>query len=111
MSRGSGALIERRVMRHPDWKCAADYEPLKKLDTPELAGEFLRRNPDYQRDHERLSRLAAAGRLQPTEADAFAAKWGVRFRSEWRSFLMDAAEFAERARRRFCPFSRCRKRT
>lgn len=98
-------------MRSPDWKSASDYEPLNTLDTPELAGEFLRRNPDYQRDHGRLSRLAAAGRLATAEADAFAAKWGVRFQPERRSFLMDAAELAERARRRFCPFSRCRKRT
>jgi len=107
-SGGSAYEARVRVTPSPDWKRAADYEPLKALDTPDLAAEFLRRNPDFQRDHERLSGLAAAGRLSSEEQEAFATTWGVRFRTERRSIFLDAAEFAKRARRRFCPFSRCR---
>ncbi|MDT9600421.1 transcriptional regulator domain-containing protein [Sphingosinicella rhizophila] len=92
-------------MRGPDWRREADYEPLKALDTPELAGEFLRRNPDYQLDHERLSRLAAAGHLTSAELEAFAARWGVRFRAVARPFRMDAAKLAQRRGCCFCPFS------
>jgi hypothetical protein len=34
-----------------DWRSSADYAYLNDLDPAELAWEFLRRNPDYQRDH------------------------------------------------------------
>lgn len=40
-------------MRSPDWRNAIDYEPLKTLDTPELAGEFLRRLARELQAHER----------------------------------------------------------
>jgi len=97
-------------MRNADWKRAEDYEALKSLDTPDLAGEFLQRNPDYQSDRERLARLAAAGRLSLVDTETFASKWGVRFRPERRSLLVDAAQLAERACRRLCPFHHHRKR-
>jgi hypothetical protein len=98
-------------MGTPDWRVASDYEPLKALDTHDLAAEFLRRNPDFQRDQERLTRLSAADRLTPEEAEAFALRWGVRFRTARRSFLVDAAELAGRARRRICPSARSRSRS
>jgi len=34
-----------------DWRSSANYAYLNDLDPAELAWEFLRRNPDYQRDH------------------------------------------------------------
>jgi hypothetical protein len=34
----------------PDWRSAAAYAYLNDLNPAELAWEFLRRNPDYQRD-------------------------------------------------------------
>lgn len=87
-------------MPRPDWKKAEDYEALEALDTPGLAAEFLKRNPDYIADHERLARLAAEGRLDPADRDAFAAAWGVRFRHGWRTPELDGASSAHRHRRR-----------
>jgi len=37
-----------------DWRSPADYEPLQNLDTVGFAWEFLRRNPDYRRDHHEI---------------------------------------------------------
>jgi hypothetical protein len=52
-----------------DWCCLADYEYLYELDASELAWEFLRRNPDYQRDY-----LASTD-----DGEASAKLWGLRF--------------------------------
>ena len=66
-------------MREPDWRRPADYKALSALDTPDLAAEFLRRNPDYEADHDRLARLQTLGRLTEAELTAFATRWGSRF--------------------------------
>ncbi|HEY9199889.1 MAG TPA: DUF6499 domain-containing protein, partial [Gammaproteobacteria bacterium] len=34
-----------------DWRCAADYAYTQSLSAAQWAWEFLRRNPDYQRDY------------------------------------------------------------
>lgn len=78
-------------MSRPDWRDPADYESLRNVDTPTLKGEFLKRNPDYIADHERLGRLAAAGRLEAADRDAFAAAWGLRFRGERQPPGLDGA--------------------
>lgn len=87
-------------MSRPNWRDPTEYEPLRSVDTPTLAGEFLKRNPDYIADHERLARLAAEGRLTTTDRDAFAADWGVRFRRHRRTPHMDGAGAPNCGRRR-----------
>lgn len=56
------------------WRNAANYEYLQHLAPAELAWEFLRRNPDYERDYSRASRKADAATV-----DALTARWGLRF--------------------------------
>lgn len=86
-------------MSGPDWRNAADYDHLRAADVATLAGEFLRRNPDYEADRERLTRLAAQRRLTQAEREAFALAWGVRFRVERRSPDLDPAGAPQRRRR------------
>ena len=83
-------------MSRPDWRDPADYEPLRNADVATLAGEFLKRNPDYQADRARLARLAAQDLLDTAERNTFALAWGVRFRSERRAPDLDAAGAAHR---------------
>jgi hypothetical protein len=56
----------------PDWRSAAAYAYLNDLNPAELAWEFLRRNPDYQRDYR-----AAAGHTEFPEA--LTLRWGLPF--------------------------------
>ena len=85
-------------MSGPNWRDPADYEGLCSADVATLAGEFLRRNPDYQADRERLAKLAAEQLLTRAERDAFALAWGVRFRSGRRFPVVDAAGAADHRR-------------
>lgn len=86
-------------MSRPHWRDYADYESLRFADAVELAGEFLKRNPDYERDRERLRRLFIDGQLSAAERDAFALAWGVRFRGPRRAPNVDAAGASQRRRR------------
>lgn len=63
-----------------DWRSADAYEELRLLDAPAFAFEFLRRNPEFLKDYARLARKSGKQPLDPAEADAFADRWGVRFR-------------------------------
>ena len=60
----------------PDWRNAAAYTYLQQLNRAELAWEFLRRNPNYNRD------FRAAARRTSGEADfpeRLTRRWGLRF--------------------------------
>ena len=60
----------------PDWRSAAAYAYLDDLNPAELAWEFLRRNPDYQRDY----RTAAGGIAGQAEfPEPLILRWGLRF--------------------------------
>ena len=85
-------------MPRRDWRDPADYESLRFADAVELAGEFLKRNPDYERDRERLARRALDGQLSSVERDAFALAWGVRFRGPRSAPKVDAAGASQRRR-------------
>jgi hypothetical protein len=85
-------------MSRPNWRDPADYEALRSADVATLAGEFLRRNPDYQADRERLVRVAAGRQLTQAERDTFALAWGVRFRGGRRPPGLDAAGAPQRRR-------------
>lgn len=67
-------------MARADWRSASAYEDLRPLDAPAFAFEFLRRNPDFLREHARLARKDRGRRLDPAEAEAFAQRWGLHFR-------------------------------
>jgi hypothetical protein len=67
-------------MSTADWRSADAYQELRSLDAPAFAFEFLRRNPDFREDHARLARKARRRQLDAGDADAFAERWGVRFR-------------------------------
>ena len=61
-----------------DWRSAAAYTYLNDLTPAELAWEFLRRNPDYQREYRTTI---------PKDADedggpeSSAQRWGLQFRT------------------------------
>lgn len=57
------------------WRDPQAYDYLEGLSAPDLAWEFLRRNPDYQRDY---AALTAAPHDAAAQA-AFRARWGLMF--------------------------------
>src|SRR5438105_4739 len=60
-----------------DWRSSANYAYLNDLDPADLAWEFLRRNPDYQRNH----RIPARPEPDADDGnDASAKRWGLQFR-------------------------------
>jgi hypothetical protein len=72
-------------MSHADWRNPSAYEELQSLDAPGFAWEYLRRNPDFQQERRKLERANRRGALNQTEVDAFARRWGVRFRKRRRN--------------------------
>jgi hypothetical protein len=60
----------------PDWRSPAAYAYVADLSPSDLAWEFLRRNPDYQRECQALQQQPESLDL----AEAFARRWGLRFR-------------------------------
>ena len=71
-------------MSRADWRTPGAYEELRSLDAPGFAWEYLRRNSDFQQDRRKLEQTARRGLLNQAEADAFARRWGVRFRKRRR---------------------------
>lgn len=61
------------------WRISAAYDYVYDLDAPDLAWEFLRRNPEYQQDYVRLNETG----LREGEATAVLSdKWGLSFRGQ-----------------------------
>ena len=65
-----------------NWRSSASYMYVIELDPAELAWEFLRRNPDYQRDYRAIVDTTERG-VDP--AEALARRWGLPFRHRSRS--------------------------
>ncbi len=63
-----------------DWRSTAAYEDKRLLDGPGFAYEFLSRNPEFVRHHQQLSRALSRKALTPKARQAFARRWGLRFR-------------------------------
>jgi len=63
-----------------DWRAPGAYEELRSLDAPGFAWEYLRRNTDFQRERATLEAASLRRALTAAEQDAFAQRWGVRFR-------------------------------
>jgi len=59
-----------------DWRSAAAYQHAKVIPAAGFAWEYLRRDDDYHRDFDRVSR-----RKPPAVStlDAFSQRWGLRF--------------------------------
>lgn len=62
------------------WRHDAVYENKHSLDAPEYAFEYLRRNGKFVRDQRHLERLLSRGQLTDKLRNAFANRWGMRFR-------------------------------
>lgn len=63
----------------PDWRSSETERELNQLERQGFAWEFLRRNPDYRHDYERL-RGAPPGRPGASSPHGSAAShWGLRF--------------------------------
>lgn len=62
-------------MSSRDWRSESAYEELNTASLRDLAWEYLRRNPDYVRDHAKAT-TASSDRA----ASAAAQTWGLRFR-------------------------------
>jgi len=63
--------------RRPDWRSPGDYEHLKQLDRAGFAWEFLRRNPAYRDDYDKVSENAQD---DDTNRIAVGQTWGLSFR-------------------------------
>src|SRR6266852_3512285 len=79
---GPGTILEARSIlwgtnMPQEWRSETAYAYLNDLTPAELAWEFLRRNPEYQRDY----RAAADATADQAElSESLIAQWGLRFR-------------------------------
>lgn len=63
-----------------DWRSASTAEKLIRLDRPQFAAEFLRRNPDYNEDYRNTQDQIASGALAyDAGMERFALRWGLSF--------------------------------
>jgi hypothetical protein len=62
------------MLSSPDWGSASASAYFDGLNPAEIAWEFLRRNPEYQRDYH--GAISAASGEPPA---SFLASWGLRF--------------------------------
>lgn len=97
-------------MPQGDWRSHAAYEDKHALDAPGFAFEYLRRNGEFIRDHRRLEALLKCGKLSRRMRDAYARRWGMRFR-EVRARLRksrDLVDDGESSKRRPAGADLCR---
>jgi hypothetical protein len=67
-----------------DWRLPETERELNRLERQGFAWEFLRRNPDYRRDYERL-RVGWPDRPGASSPQSSApAQWGLHFRTRSR---------------------------
>ncbi|MFZ5668594.1 MAG: transcriptional regulator domain-containing protein [Pseudomonadota bacterium] len=63
----------------PDWRLQTTERALNRLERQGFAWEFLRRNPDYRSDYDRL-RSTPTGRPSASLSHGSAPlQWGLRF--------------------------------
>lgn len=67
-------------MPQGEWRSEAAYDDKRALDAPGFAFEYLRRNPEFIRHVRQLERSLARGALTREARNAFARRWGMRFR-------------------------------
>lgn len=63
-----------------DWRSASTAEKLMRLDRPQIAAEFLRRNHDYNKDYRNTQDQIASGALAyDAGMERLASRWGLSF--------------------------------
>lgn len=63
-----------------DWRSASTAQKLMRLDRPQFAAEFLRRNPGYNEDYRETQRAVASGSLtRDAGMEGLALRWGLSF--------------------------------
>ncbi|MDT8870757.1 DUF6499 domain-containing protein [Komagataeibacter rhaeticus] len=67
-------------MSRANWRSAGAHEGLRSLDAPAFALQFVSRNRDFIRERATLQRAARRAALSASDAEAFARRWGLRFR-------------------------------
>ncbi len=72
--------LEGPVSEGSAWRSASIAEDFADHEYPDFAQEFLRRNLDYRRDYQRISRLVAKGRMTTSSISDAVSKWGLVFR-------------------------------
>ncbi|WP_334151173.1 transcriptional regulator domain-containing protein [Hyphomicrobium sp.] len=60
-----------------DWRAPAAYRHTKHLPAAGFAWEYLRRNDEYRHEYQTLT---AMQRPDARQLEAFALRWGLRFR-------------------------------
>ncbi|MBZ9738352.1 transcriptional regulator domain-containing protein [Mesorhizobium sp. CO1-1-4] len=78
------------------WRSETAYDYVDDLTPGDLAWEFLRRNPDYQKAYQDL---VSTGRLSFEAAEKLANLWGLRFRRRPSPFGPYPADILEPASR------------
>lgn len=63
----------------PDWRLQTTERALNRLERQGFAWEFLRRNPDYRSDYDRLRSTPAIRSSASLPQRSAAQKWGLRF--------------------------------
>jgi len=64
------------------WRSAGAYGKLLTFDAVGFAFQFLKRNPEFAKDQERLQQMDREGALDAAAVTEFARRWGLRFRDE-----------------------------
>ena len=67
-------------MPQGNWQSDAAYDDKRALDPPGYAFEYLRRNRSFVRDARRLEGHLKRGTITRHMREAYARRWGVRFR-------------------------------
>ncbi len=65
------------MSKRPDWRSPEYVEALKNLDRAGFAWEFLRRNPAYQEEYDRIDEDPEESELSP---ERMGGNWGLSFR-------------------------------
>lgn len=63
----------------PDWRLQKTERALNRLERQGFAWEFLRRNPDYRSDYDRLRSMPATRPSASMPHGSAAQQWGLRF--------------------------------
>jgi len=63
----------------PDWRLHTTERALNRLERQGFAWEFLRRNPDYRGDYERLRGISISRSDTSLPGRSAALQWGLRF--------------------------------
>lgn len=69
----------------PDWRLQSTELALNRLERQGFAWEFLRRNPDYRSDYQRLYTTQTGRPRDPAHYRSEAFQWGLRFPARSRS--------------------------